>query len=144
MGFLDIFKPKTDVLLFEHYGGIPFVNTKEIITLLFEDCLKIRHNKETKITIEYQNIKNAEILKEIESKDKSALGGVLVGGLLLGVVGAVVGGVTASGKNKKENYFLKITYTNNNENKELYLKGLFNSFNICEIAQKQIKEKCSS
>ena len=31
-----------------------------------------------------------------------------------------------------------------NENKELYLKGLFNSFNICEIAQKQIKEKCSS
>lgn len=143
MGFLDFFKPKTDILPFEHIDGIPFVNKGEIIALNFlETDLKITKGKnEDLLNIPFQKIKNAEVLIEMAEKNKSVIGRAVVGGLLLGPVGAVVGGISGTGTNKKKNHFLNITYIENNEVKNLYLKGAFNSENICNIAQKQIAEK---
>lgn len=140
MGFFDFLKPKTDVLPFAHFEGIAFVNKGEIIALNFLDTsLKITDSKKQELlNIEYRQINNAEILTECEDKDKSVIGRAVVGGLLLGPVGAVVGGLSGVSKSKKNNYFLKITY---DTDKILYLKGWLNSENICNIAKKQITEK---
>lgn len=146
MGFFDIFKPKTDILPFEHFSGIKFVNQKEIIALNFlEDCLLIeKSNKQELLKINYSDIENAEVMTEVEENDKNVIGRAIVGGLVLGSVGALVGGISGTTKSKKKNYFLKITYKENEEIKEIYLKGAFNSENICNIAQKQIAGKCQN
>jgi len=145
MGFFDFLKPKTNILPFEHFEGLPFVNKGEIIALHYLDTsLSVQLNKKEVLNIHYQNIKDAQVMIEIEQKDKSVIGSALVGGILLGGVGATIGAIAGTGKTKKNNYFLKIIYQENEELKELYFKGAFNSENICNIAKKQIVEKVQS
>ena len=62
--------------------------------------------------IKFSDIENVAILEEITSdlKDKSVVARALVGGLLLGGVGAVVGGLSGVAPSYKKNkkYYLQI------------------------------------
>ena len=62
------------------------------------------------------DILKADIVTEEELKDKSVLGRGAAGALLLGPVGAVLGGMTAL-KNKKINKFFAISYLPSQGNK---------------------------
>lgn len=65
-------------------------------------------------------MKNVEILKQITEEDKSVVGRALVGGLVFGVVGAVVGGMSGIGTKEHKDYCLKIT----TESYELFFKHI--------------------
>lgn len=74
-------------------------------------------------TLEYARIQNVNYLseKEIVEKSKSVVGRAVVGGVLLGPLGAVVGGVSGVGDKKKEKteYYIEI---------ECKVKGSENEF----------------
>lgn len=65
---------------------------------------------------DYQDIVSFELLEDGESITKGGLGKAIAGGILLGGVGAVVGGVTAKRKTKAVCNSLKIKITINNMN----------------------------
>lgn len=65
-------------------------------------------------------MKNVEILKQITEEDKSVAGREIVGGLVFGVAGAVVGGMSGMGTKKKKEICLKIT----TESYELFFKDI--------------------
>lgn len=54
-------------------------------------------------------------LSEIKEIDKSVIGRAFVGGLIMGPIGAIVGGISGVGSNKKnkEKYYLVINYWSN-------------------------------
>lgn len=56
---------------------------------------------------------------EIEQRNKSVAGRAMIGGVLLGPVGAIVGGMTGIGKKEKKKIqsFVIINYTSNGEDK---------------------------
>ncbi len=89
---------------------------------LKEDCIFIvsRLNKKMSVSLKYEKITNCEYITEqdIQEKSKSVLGRAAIGGLLLGPVGAVVGGMTGlKGTKKKEKTreFIIINYTTGND-----------------------------
>jgi len=98
-------------IMVKHVEGIPFVNSGDPILLcLYKDKVTIGD----KCTIPLQDIKNIAILteKELVEKEKSVIGRAVVGGALLGPLGAVVGGMSGV-KNKqvtKEKCFMVIDY----------------------------------
>ena len=76
-----------------------------------ENKIEIFSNAQSK-EIFLNEIEHAAILEEItsETKNKSVIARALVGGILLGGVGAVVGGLTALNPDlkKNKNYYLQI------------------------------------
>lgn len=89
---------------------------------LKDDCLLIvsRLNKKMSASLKYEKITNCEYVteKDIQEKSKSVLGRAAIGGLLLGPVGAVVGGMSGMTGNKtktKLRNFIIINYTTGNE-----------------------------
>lgn len=101
--------------------------------LLFVQGVEGLENKPCEIRVEdsavwldiesrtYQiRMKNVEILKQITEEDKSVVGRALVGGLVFGVVGAVVGGMSGIGTKEHKDYCLKIT----TESYELFFKSI--------------------
>lgn len=85
---------------------------------LKEDCIFIvsRLNKKMSVSLKYEKITNCEYVTEqdIQEKSKSVLGRAAIGGLLLGPVGAVVGGMTGlNGQKQKSKIrsFIIINYT---------------------------------
>ena len=101
--------------------------------LLFVQGVEGLENKPCEIRVEdsdvwldiesktYQiRMKNVEILKQITEEDKSVAGRAIVGGLVFGVAGAVVGGMSGMGTKKKKDYCLKIT----TESYELFFKHI--------------------
>lgn len=124
---------------FEHIEGLKFINPKEIIGLHLEEKLKfIKSKTETIKEIDYSEIDNLQILTEVEQTDKSVIGRAIAGGLILGVAGAVVGGMSGTTKGKKNNYYLEITPKNDNP---IILKPFWNSENIANIAKENIINK---
>lgn len=65
-------------------------------------------------------LKNVELLKEAREEEKSVIGHAIAGGIVLGPIGAIIGGMSGIGKKEIKDYYLKIT-TNSYE---LYFKGL--------------------
>lgn len=100
-------------LLVNHAEGIPLLESGRPVKLfLYND--KIAINDQQSIALEkIQNIK-VSTEKEITEKERSVIGRAALGGLLLGPVGAVVGGISGvkNKKKTKENYFLIIEYIN--------------------------------
>ena len=104
---------------------------------LKEDCIFIvsRLNKKMSVSLKYEKITNCEYITEqdIKEKSKSVLGRAAIGGLLLGPVGAVVGGMTGlKGTKKKEKTreFIIINYTTgNDETGVIYLEIVGASLN---------------
>ena len=86
-----------------------------------EECLvmKARVFKDKPlIKLNYEQIVAAEVIneKEIIESGKSAVGRALVGGVLLGPLGAIVGGMSGIGNKTKSSkpYFLVVNYKSSN------------------------------
>ena len=82
---------------------------------------------------------------EIKVKGKSVLGRAVLGGVLLGPVGAIVGGVSGTTDKVKEElkFLLVINYLDSNsETQALVLEQLPGRFNLSKFA-KGLKDKCN-
>lgn len=91
-------------------GTLLLEKGKQIILYVFEDRLKFNENEE----LLFSNIKNSKIINEtqITEKEKSVLKRAIVGGVLLGGIGAIIGGMTGlkDSKEKKEVYLFSLDY----------------------------------
>ena len=106
--------------------GIPDLQEGQNVGLyLYKDKITLDDNQ----IIPLERIKKAVVFteKELKLKDKSVIGRAALGGLLLGPLGAVVGGVSGVGDKKKEKtlIFLSVEYTDKDgENSKLvFLAG---------------------
>ena len=108
------------------------------------------------IKLKYEQIIAANVVteKEIIESDKSVVGRAVVGGVLLGPLGAIVGGMSGIGNKAKANthYFMVINYkSNTGETKILsfeivgsslhwseFIKELKNKFNSNQTIEKEV------
>ncbi len=88
-------------------------NGRPITAVLKEECLYIydSFHKECNVSLNYKKITDVSYTSSVEiiEKSKSVAGRALVGGAILGPVGAVVGGLSGTGKKqerKAHNYIL--------------------------------------
>lgn len=130
------------VLPFYHIEGIKNLNQNEIINLEIasDSIVFFQKGKSPLLSIEINKIDNVQTLQEYENteQNKSVIGRALVGGLLLGGVGAIVGGISGVGTKTKQNtlYYLEITAGEN----IIVLKPFFNSENIANVIKNQINK----
>lgn len=102
-----------------HQDGINGVGNGTIIDLVLDNkeqavIVTAPMSKMEPKILEYSRIKNVNYFseKEMIEKSKSVIGRAVVGGVLLGGVGAVVGGMSGIGDKKKESpeYYIEIEY----------------------------------
>ncbi len=106
--------------IFEYKSGLPATPSQPTFSLSTEggDLLvqevkvKVLGKNEVLRTyrIPLENIISLEIVTEKELKDKSVLGRGAVGALLLGPVGAVLGGMSGVGSKQKSVFMLAVAY----------------------------------
>ena len=97
--------------------GIGFKNPDKNAPFFIEvlnDRLNIRYSNHIFHVISMKNIISAKYIyeNELTENDKSVIGRALVGGLVFGVAGAVVGGMSAMGTKTKTKCYLKIETKN--------------------------------
>lgn len=98
----------------EHISGIEFakLNQKCEITVTTKELSFYDDKDNFMATFDYSEIKNCEVYKEIEQKykDKSPVCRVITGGILLGPMGAIIGGISSLTPEIEENkkYYLEI------------------------------------
>lgn len=95
----------------KHIEGIPGLSKDAIAEIfLYED--KIMINKDKFISIDRIIAVDFFSEKEVNEKGKSVIGRAAVGGLLLGPLGAIIGGVSGTGKKEKSktHYFISIEF----------------------------------
>lgn len=98
----------------KHIQGVNFADFEQTLDLTINknELIFSEQNKEL-FKINNSEINNLEILEELEQtqKNKSVIARAIVGGLLLGGVGAVVGGLSGACPTLKTNkkYYLEIT-----------------------------------
>lgn len=117
----------TDVALYEDHLELKTMLTKQPITLQYEQITDVFYGRET----------------EIIEKDKSVIGRAVVGGLLFGGVGAIVGGVSGTGKkDKKVSRFLFVISYKASSGEDAFLQ--FEDTRLYKGAKlaKQLKELC--
>jgi hypothetical protein len=104
---------------FSYVDGIDKFNRGTAVCAVQEDAesqlsIYMRTSKTPAICVKYANIKAAGLLteKEIREKSKSVIGRAAVGGLLLGPLGAIVGGISGVGNKQKpeSHYYFVINY----------------------------------
>jgi len=88
-------------------------NNQKCKIISYNDALYFYTDKENLIeSIEKQTINNVSILEKIETniKEKSVIGRAVVGGLILGPVGAIVGGISGASPSYQANktYYIEI------------------------------------
>ncbi|TXD81062.1 zinc ribbon domain-containing protein [Subsaximicrobium wynnwilliamsii] len=105
-----------------HYNNnensdLTLTKSGDVIIYSFENGVEISVNHEygiQKLEIHKEQIISIKqtSFSEIKEIDKSVMGRALVGGLILGPIGAIVGGISGVGSNKKniEKYYLVINY----------------------------------
>lgn len=96
----------------KHVEGLNFIDNNSDLKISMPDKKIILSDGNYSQEIKFSDIENVAILEEITSdlKDKSVVARALVGGLLLGGVGAVVGGLSGVAPSYKKNkkYYLQI------------------------------------
>lgn len=104
------------------HEGIPTIGMNMPVCLtLFDDHLEIKQRifKNAPATLKYTQITNIDKVTETEiiEKSKSTLGRAAVGGLLLGPLGAIIGGMSGTGSKKKTTVktYLVINYTSSSD-----------------------------
>ena len=126
-------KPKT--LNVKYIEGLKNFNNNTNIKISMPDKIFILSDGSQTREIKLNDIEHAAILEEITNdiKDKSVIARALVGGILLGGVGAVVGGLSGvmPTYKKNKNYYLQIKIKSG---EDFILTGKINVL-------KQIKER---
>ena len=107
--------------------------------------IKIRFRKSEPYYLKYTQITNVGVVteKEIEEANKSVIGRAAIGGLLLGPLGAVVGGVSGVGKKQKtkSNIFIVINYISSDSSEPKVITFLYpTETNFPFSADKFVKE----
>ncbi|MEE0732824.1 MAG: hypothetical protein U0M23_04165 [Acutalibacteraceae bacterium] len=99
-------------------GCVPGMKAPSTVKIsLFSDKIEIQQivNGKGVAYLSYDQVTAAEKVneKQIKEVDKSVIGRAMVGGVLLGPLGAVIGGVSGVGKKHKSTYknFFVINYT---------------------------------
>ncbi len=81
---------------------------------------KLYDEKATTYHLTYDKIVNIQMLTETEiiQKSKSVIGGAVAGGLVLGPLGALIGGMAGTGtkQKKKTTYFMVINFISDSSN----------------------------
>lgn|GEM_PF-4870672 len=108
-----------------HMHGLPVQQLSMTTLKLTNDklCLSVKNNT---FEIELRNIKIAAAMtqSDLALVDKSVAGRAVVGGILLGPVGAIVGGMSGIGAKKRRGNYLIINYVSStNELSSLVLDG---------------------
>lgn len=106
-------------------------------------------HKKQNTFLAYNKLKNIEITTETEilEKSKSVIGRAAVGAVVFGPVGAIVGGLSGTGKKekKKTNIYAIISYDSAGQTKEIVCR-LDNSYSsLVDMSKKffdGVKEKC--
>ncbi|MBD3107907.1 hypothetical protein IEO70_05970 [Bacillus sp. AGMB 02131] len=106
------------IVILKLVDGIPLPIDAMIKLEADDDQEKIRFTvpfmKKEPVTLAYDQITDIEAFTEeqIKEKDKSVVGRAVVGGLLIGPLGAIVGGISGIGskKKKKSKLFVVINY----------------------------------
>jgi len=99
------------------------------------------------VSLKYENILNIASVseKDIIEKNKSTVGRAIVGGVVLGPLGAIVGGMSGIGTNKgnQVNYYTVINYQVDGEVKVLSFKvfGFANWTGFIQSVKSRIKVK---
>lgn len=97
----------------KHITGLPVQRDQIVNLILIQDGLAISSRKfEAKINLDQIKIATSMSQHEMATQQKSVAGRAVVGGVLLGPLGAVVGGMSGIGTKNKKGHFLVINYTN--------------------------------
>lgn len=124
-----------DFVLATYIDGLGIAQNTFCKLYLFDDKLQINAGKQ-KFEIKLEKIRAAVVKNEREliEKSKSVVGRAVVGGVLLGGLGAVVGGMSGVGTKKKKgdlNHFLIINYTDSSG--ELAAVTFVNNINLIKV-----------
>jgi hypothetical protein len=142
MGLFGVKKPADngEIISFRgtHSEGLGLASLVTAKLQLFPDKLIIEAANKDKTTFEIpkDRLVKAEVMIEQETfeKDKSVMGRAIVGGLLLGPVGAVVGGISGTGKKtskKPPEIYLLVDYINSEgKDAQIAVKNTIDVFKI--------------
>jgi len=101
-----------------HIYGISGLSEKEIVKLFFTDESLITKAKGKTYELKYNQLTAIQATNQTDllKKDRSVIGRGVAGGLLLGPLGAIVGGMSAVGRHKKvKGEFLILNYISSGE-----------------------------
>ncbi|MCM1296128.1 MAG: hypothetical protein NC311_11355 [Muribaculaceae bacterium] len=101
-----------------HIQGVKFADYQQKLScVISNDYIVFSDSDKELLKIEFDKIENVMVLEEIEQtqKNKSVIARAIVGGLLLGGVGAIVGGISGATPTLQSNkkYFLEISIPEN-------------------------------
>lgn len=126
-----------------HMYGLP--NVKEYAStniFLADDKIVIEADKRTfEVTYEQLTAAEAMTATDLLTKDKSVIGRAIVGGVLLGPIGAIVGGMSGIGKEKMKGNFLILNYIPSNSDETKVLIFNMGSYSLAQNLAKFIKKK---
>ena len=112
-----------------------------------ELIIKPRIGKSPVVHLNYDQINNVEIIseKDIIEKQKSVVGRAVVGELLLGPLGAIVGGMSGIGdKSKSEtHYYLVINYISKDNTTEALSFEIVGASLHSSSFIKELKQRCN-
>lgn len=107
-----------------YVDGIESYNKGTAVALSLDDenknmQMKARVFKKPPVFLQFEQITGVEVIseKDIIEKSKTAVGRAMVGGVILGPLGAIIGGMSGIGNKKKSeaHYFMVINYKSKDE-----------------------------
>ena len=126
-----------------HRYGLPNVKERASTNIfLADDKIVIEADKRTfEVTYEQLTAAEAMTATDLLTKDKSVIGRAIVGGLLLGPIGAIVGGMSGASKEKMKGNFLILNYIPSNSDETKVLIFNMGSYWSAQNLAKFIKKK---